>query len=61
VGARPAQVQPIDPEAVAGVTEQGPPQEELVKAWFGVERMASGETEVAFEVQRRQDLSRGDQ
>ena len=52
-----AQVEPVDRHPVAGVAEERPPEEELVEARLGVERVAAGEAVVALEVDRRQDLA----
>ena len=41
VGAGPAQVEPVDREAVAAAAEERPPQEELVEGLLAVERMAA--------------------
>ena len=61
MGARPRQVQPVERQPVARVAEHRPPQEELVEPGLGVERVATGQTEVALEVERRQDLPGRDQ
>ena len=47
MGAGAAQVQPLQRDSVAGVAEQRPPDEELVEARLGVERVAAGEPVVA--------------
>src|SRR5258705_2717417 len=61
VGARAAQVQADDREAVAGVAEQRPPEVELIEAGLTVERVTAGQPETRFEIDRGQDLAVDDE
>src|SRR5581483_3778012 len=62
-GVRPraAQVQALDAEPVARMTEQRPPREPAVEPGLGVERVAAREPVLALEVDRRQHLPAGDE
>src|SRR5688572_2019135 len=46
MGAGAAQVEPVEAEAVAGVAEQRPPQEELVETDLGMERVPARQPEL---------------
>jgi len=61
VGAGATQVEPVEREAVPGVAEERPPQEELVEAGLAVKRVAAGQPVVALEVERGEDLALPDQ
>src|SRR5207248_2656120 len=59
--ARAAEIQPLDRHAVAGGPEQRAPREPLVQARLAMQHMAGRESEVTFEVDGREDLTRHDQ
>jgi hypothetical protein len=61
MGAGAAQVQPVDAEAIPGVAEERPPQEELVEAGLGVQWVTARQSELALEIDGREHLAVGDQ
>src|SRR5262245_30318475 len=48
-------------QPVAGMPEERPPEVELVEAGLAVERVATGQPEAGFEIDRREHLAVGDQ
>src|SRR3954468_5883022 len=51
------QVETVESESISSVTEQWAPEEVLIESMLAVHRVTAAEPVVAFEVQRRQDLS----
>src|SRR5207237_7522047 len=57
VATRPAEIEPLDREAIGGTPEHRAPGEELIQPHVRVGRVATGEGEAISKVGRRYDVS----